>query len=215
MTITSSSYLAPDDVARHTFANVRRGFDPSEVRDYLESIAVALRTTAEREQQLLDELADAERRASNPVLDEPTLTAAVGQETARVLHSAHEVADEMVANAEAEAARLLGEATEEAERLLTAATEEADRVQTAAGELLAVRTEEAELVTTELRQRAERQAAATVESARLEAEEFVARARGVQGDGGGGPTTACAGADGLLASAQGPPFADRATARRS
>ena len=28
MTITSSPHLAPDDVARHTFASVRRGFDP-------------------------------------------------------------------------------------------------------------------------------------------------------------------------------------------
>ncbi len=43
MTITSSPHLAPDEVARHTFASVRRGFDPGEVRDYLESIAAGLR----------------------------------------------------------------------------------------------------------------------------------------------------------------------------
>ena len=29
MTISSSPHLAPDDVARHTFASVRRGFDPA------------------------------------------------------------------------------------------------------------------------------------------------------------------------------------------
>ncbi len=168
MTITSSSqsaHLAPDDVARHTFATVRRGFDPSEVRDYLESVAVALRAIAEREQQLLDELGDAERRAANPVLDEPTLTAAVGQETARVLHSAHEVADEMVAKAEAEAAHLLGEASDEAER-----------VTTVANDLLAERTAEAETAVTELRARAEQQAAAALDGARGDAEELVARA---------------------------------------
>ena len=113
VSISSSSHLAPDDVARHTFGSVRRGFDPNEVRAYLESLAVSLRTVAEREQQLLDELADAEHRAANPVLDEATLTAAVGAETARVLHSAHEVAAEMVAKAEAEANRLLTEAREE------------------------------------------------------------------------------------------------------
>jgi DivIVA domain-containing protein len=62
MTITSSSHLAPDDVARHTFASVRRGFDPTEVRDYLESIASGLRAHAEREQELLAALADADRR---------------------------------------------------------------------------------------------------------------------------------------------------------
>ena len=113
VSITSSLHLAPDDVARHTFGSVRRGFDPNEVRAYLESVAAGLRTVGEREQELLKALADAEHRAANPVLDEPTLTAALGTETARVLHSAHEVAAEMVAKAEAEAARLLTEAREE------------------------------------------------------------------------------------------------------
>ena len=99
MTITSSPHLAPDDVARHTFASVRRGFDPTEVRDYLESIATGLRGHAEREQELLAALADAEQRAANPVIDESMLTTAVGKETARVLQSAHEAAAEMVARA--------------------------------------------------------------------------------------------------------------------
>ncbi len=52
MTITSSPHLVPDDVVRHTFASVRRGFDPAEVRDYLESIADGLRGLAEREREL-------------------------------------------------------------------------------------------------------------------------------------------------------------------
>ncbi len=116
VSITSSLHLAPDDVARHTFGSVRRGFDPNEVRAFLESVAAGLRSVAEREQQLLKELEDAERRAANPVLDEPTLTAALGSETARVLHSAHEVAAEMVAKAEAESERLLTEARQEIEQ---------------------------------------------------------------------------------------------------
>ena len=77
LSISSSSHLTPDDVARHSFGTVRRGFDPNEVRAFLESLAVSLRGVAERERQLLDEVADAEHRASNPVLDEATLTAAV------------------------------------------------------------------------------------------------------------------------------------------
>ena len=121
MTITSSSLLAPDDVARHTFTSVRRGFDPKEVRAYLESLAHGLTGLAEREQQLLEDLAATERRAANPVLDEPTLTAALGQQTARVLHSAHEVADEMVAKAQEAATRLTSEATEQADAVRTAA----------------------------------------------------------------------------------------------
>ena len=122
VTITSSPHLAADDVARHTFASVRRGFDPAEVRDYLESLATGLRSQAEREQQLLDALAAAEERAANPVIDESMLTNAVGKETARVLQSAHDAAAEMVANTEAETARQLAEAQAEAERLLAEAT---------------------------------------------------------------------------------------------
>src|SRR5664280_2037546 len=92
LTITSSPHLAPDDVARHTFASVRRGFDPTEVRDYLESIATGLRSHVQREQELLAAVADAEERAANPVIDDTMLTAAVGKETARVLQSAHDAA---------------------------------------------------------------------------------------------------------------------------
>ena len=117
MTITSSPHLAPDEVARHTFASVRRGFDPTEVRDYLESVAAGLRALAEREQELGDALADAEERAANPVIDDAMLTNAVGRETARLLQTAHYAAAELSANAEAESARLVAEAQAEAERL--------------------------------------------------------------------------------------------------
>lgn len=166
MSITSSLHLAPDDVARHTFASVRRGFDPNEVRSYLESVAVGLRGIADRERQLLEDLADAEHRAANPVLDEPTLTSALGTETARVLHSAHEVAAEMVAKAEAEATRLLTEAREEIEHTRT--TTEAR---------LAEQTAESEAASAELLERTNQQIAAGLESARREADELMAAAR--------------------------------------
>ena len=166
LSISSSSHLTPDDVARHSFGTVRRGFDPNEVRAFLESLAVSLRGVAERERQLLDEVADAEHRASNPVLDEATLTAAVGAETARVLHSAHEVAAEMVAKAEAEANRLLSEAREEIQQI-RANTEARMAEQSAASEASA----------NELRERTEQQAAATEEGARREAETLLEQAR--------------------------------------
>ena len=166
VSITSSLHLAPDDVARHTFGTVRRGFDPDEVRAYLESVAAGLRTVADHEQELLNELADAEHRAANPVLDEPTLTAAVGAETARVLHSAHEVAAEAVARAEAEADRLLTEAREEIEQTRT--TTEAK---------LEERTSAIEAAAAELRDRTDQQVAAALETARLEAEELLSEAR--------------------------------------
>jgi len=166
LSISSSPHLTPDDVARHEFGTVRRGFDPGEVRAYLESLAASLRGVAERERALLDELAEAEYRAEHPVLDEATLTAAVGSETARVLHSAHEAAGEMVAKSEAEANRLLAEAREEIEQ---------SRAQTEAR--LAEQSAAIEATATELRERTEQHAAATGEKAQREAAALLEQAR--------------------------------------
>ena len=166
MSISSSSHLTPDDVARHSFGSVRRGFDPNEVRAYLESLAVSLRSVAERERQLLDELADAEYRAAHPVLDEATLTAALGAETARVLHSAHEVAAEMIAKSEAEANRLLTEGREEIQQ--ARAHNEAR---------LEEKSEAIEAAAAELQERIELQSAATMEKARRESDAMLELAR--------------------------------------
>jgi DivIVA domain-containing protein len=177
MTITSSSHLAADDVARHTFASVRRGFDPAEVRDYLESIATGLRELADRENELKAELADAEARAANPVIDDTMLTSAVGRETARVLQSAHDAASEMVTNAEAEAARMLAEATEVSERLVVEATEVSEQAQARADALLAERMAEADAASISLQERTEQQVAAALDKVRADAEELTERAR--------------------------------------
>jgi DivIVA domain-containing protein len=177
MTITSSPHLTPDDVARHTFASVRRGFDPAEVRDYLESIATGLRGLAEREQELQGALADAEERAANPVIDDSMLTAAVGKETARVLQSAHDAAAEMVGNAEAEAHRMMAEATTVSERLVAEATEVSEQAQARADALLAERLAEAEAAAASLQERTEAQVTAALDKVRADAEELTERAR--------------------------------------
>jgi DivIVA domain-containing protein len=177
MTITSSPHLAPDDVARHTFASVRRGFDPAEVRDYLESIAAGLRAMADREVELRAALADAEQLAANPVIDDTMLTSAVGKETARVLQSAHDAASEMVGNAEAEAARMVAEATEVSDRLVTEATEVSEQAQARADALLAERMAEADAASVSLQERTEQQVAAALDKVRADAEELTERAR--------------------------------------
>ena len=165
VSITSSSHLVPDDVARHTFGSVRRGFDPGEVRAYLESIALGLRSLAERESELLQQLGDAEHRAAHPVLDEAALTDAVGAETARVLHSAHEVAAEMEAKAQAEAERILSEASQQVEE--TRARTES---------LVAEQTEAAQATADELRERTGQQISAGLDAARHEADELMSTA---------------------------------------
>ncbi len=166
LSISSSSHLTPDDVARHSFGTVRRGFDPGEVRAYLESLAAGLRGLAERERQLLDQLDAAEDRARNPEFDESMLTSALGHETARVLQSAHEVAAEMVAKAEAEAGRLLTEAGDEIEQNRTR-TEARLAEQSAA-------TEAAALALTEATRQ---EANATMATARNEADALLDQAR--------------------------------------
>ena len=48
----SSSRIATGDIARHSFAVVRRGFDTDEVRAYLQSVARSLEALEENEQEL-------------------------------------------------------------------------------------------------------------------------------------------------------------------
>ncbi|HWF22505.1 MAG TPA: DivIVA domain-containing protein [Acidimicrobiales bacterium] len=169
LSISSSSSLSPDEVARHTFGTVRRGFDPGEVRTYLDYVADALRVAAEREIELRHQVAEAEHRAANPVLDEGTLTSALGQETARVLQSAHDASHDMVTKAEAGAARLL-----------TEAQDEIARAEGRAEQALAERTAQAEASVTEYRQRTHDEAEAMMAQARSECREMIEEAQALR-----------------------------------
>jgi DivIVA domain-containing protein len=166
LTISTSSRLHPDEVARHTFGTTRRGFDPAEVRLFLEQISHEMQAAGQREEELREAVEEAERRAANPVLDEATLTAALGQETARVLRSAHDAATELVAKAEAEATRMRAQAEDEATQLHVR-TE-----QNASG-----RVAQAEAVSSDLRRRTQEEVASRLEASKAEAEELVAQAR--------------------------------------
>src|SRR5579872_7439846 len=106
VTIASTARLHPDEIARRTFATTRRGFDPTEVRSFLEGVAREMAALAEREHDMRRAVAEADHRAANPVLDEATLTAALGQETARVLRSAHDAAADLIARADNDATRM-------------------------------------------------------------------------------------------------------------
>ena len=100
----SSSRIATGDIARHSFAVVRRGFDTDEVRSYLQSVARSLEALEQREQELRAALAEAEERAAHPVVDEATLTASLGQHSAQILRHAHEEAARIVVQAQEGAA---------------------------------------------------------------------------------------------------------------
>ena len=115
----SSSRIATGDIARHSFAIVRRGYDTDEVRAYLQSVARSIEALEEREQELRDAAAEAEERAAHPVIDEATLTASLGQHSAQILRHAHEEAARIVAQAQEDAAALLRETQSQVDELQT------------------------------------------------------------------------------------------------
>jgi DivIVA domain-containing protein len=166
LTIASTGRLTPDEVARRTFGTSRRGFDPAEVRAFLETVARDLHATAEREEEMRTALADAEHRAANPVLDEATLTASLGQETARILRTAHDASAELVGRAEADATRQRAEAQEEADQLR-------ERAEQAASD----RAAQAEAASADLRRRTQEEVASKLDAVRLEAEALTAQSR--------------------------------------
>jgi DivIVA domain-containing protein len=143
----SSSRVSTGDIARHSFAIVRRGFDVDEVRSYLQSVARSLETFEQREQELRAAIAEAEERAAHPVVDEATLTASLGQHSAQILRHAHE-----------EAARIVAQAQEGAATLMRDAQSQVDEMQARTESASAERVVEVELMVAnaEMEARAER-----------------------------------------------------------
>src|SRR5271163_2801244 len=105
----SSSRVTTGDIARHSFAIVRRGFDIDEVKMYLQTVARGIEALEERETELRAAVAEADERAAHPVVDEATLTASLGQHSAQILRHAHDEAAKIVAQAQEGAATLLRE----------------------------------------------------------------------------------------------------------
>ncbi len=158
----SDDPVSAEEVAHRQFAHSFRGFDPGEVRTYLDRVAEELRTSVKRERELHRRVADAEHRAAHPVIDEDLLTRTLGEETSKILASAHEVARELKSKAEENAARILREAHAEAQR-----------IRGSAEVVLAERSEEAELAAEEIRQGARSEVEATVSRARQDAKGIV------------------------------------------
>ncbi|MFZ0667645.1 MAG: DivIVA domain-containing protein [Acidimicrobiales bacterium] len=164
--ISSSNHLGPDEILRRTFATTRRGFDPTEVRTFLEEVARELSNATDREKALRAEVAEAEERAANPVLDEETLTSALGTETARVLHAAREAAGQVLRKAEDEASELV----ERAERRESQARSDTERALVDQASALQAERDEAH-------RQAQLEVSERIEAARLESEELMERTR--------------------------------------
>jgi DivIVA domain-containing protein len=162
----SSARLATGDIARHSFAVVRRGFDTDEVRAYLQSVARSLEAIEEHEQELRTALSEAEERAAHPVVDEATLTASLGQHSAQILRHAHE-----------EAARIVAQAGERAATMLRETQSEVDELQTQTESSAAERVVEVELLVANAQQEARVESERILKDATADGEEVIARAK--------------------------------------
>ncbi|NNN21826.1 MAG: hypothetical protein HKL80_07495 [Acidimicrobiales bacterium] len=123
VSISSSQTIHPDEIARRSFAIVKKGFDPNGVRAFLEQIALEITHLIDRERRSRQQLLEAQEMALiKPPVDEDTLTAALGQETARILSSAREAARDLLARTGSEVQEL----KEKSEKVLAERTREAE-----------------------------------------------------------------------------------------
>ena len=130
--------MDPDAVAGQSFTTVRKGYEPDEVRAFQLSVASVMRETKLRYEDMERRLAEVERRAADPRdLDEHAVTQLLGEETARVLETARQAANDIRARAEAgavereatlaERERLSREAADSYSEATRSAADEADR----------------------------------------------------------------------------------------
>ncbi len=162
----STTRHSSQEIARTNFGTVRKGYDPSEVRSYLEGVAREMHLFETRVQELQQQLAEAQRRAANPVLDEATLAAALGAQSAAILRSAHEEAGRVTAEAQERATAIFAQAQERAAAFVVEAQERAAAI-----------VSDAEATATHLDGEARAAAQRLVESAKVNGEALVERAR--------------------------------------
>jgi DivIVA domain-containing protein len=185
--------LNPESIESRSFATAFRGYDTGEVRAFLNRVAGEIRAWRERAENLESAWHSAEERAARPpVLDEDTLMAAVGEETAAILRTARAAAADLRSKAAEEAERTVAEAQEaaaatleaaraeaeattggartEAERVLSEAQAESARMLAAASSALEEATAVAGREAAEVLAQARAEAAALVERARAEAQ---------------------------------------------
>lgn len=132
MSFSRPDPASPAQVADASFSTGRRGFDQTEVRDFLRMVSAELGRLRERETFLERELVEAQNNPDldGSRLDDEALTRLLGEETARVLNAARESAHEIREKAEQSAARILLEASDEATRMREEAEIEASRRRT-------------------------------------------------------------------------------------
>ena len=178
--ISSSAAIAPEAVAGKGFTTSMRGYQPAEVRQFLNRVADEMAAAVAREAELRRELHDALTRAAHPELDESVLTSSLGEHAGRLIASARETAAAITAEAERTAAATLRDAEfriarirQEADTLMARRVDEADGVS-------ASLRQSAEADARSIRDQAQAEAEAAIQAARSHGKEMVAEARAVR-----------------------------------
>jgi DivIVA domain-containing protein len=113
-----------EQIRRREFATIRRGYDPDQVRDYLQQVAEQVET-------LEHEIRD--RKMATETETGPVAASTASTEAAASDEDAYEALAKrfsgLIETADKEASRILEEAKAEADRLLDQARSEADRIQ--------------------------------------------------------------------------------------
>jgi DivIVA domain-containing protein len=110
-----------EQIRRREFATLRRGYDPDQVRDYLEAVAVQVETL---EKDLKEARRQLEAKTAEPVAAAPA--ASTGDPYDRI---SKRFAG-LLATADREASRIVDEAKTEADRVVIEAKTQADRIRT-------------------------------------------------------------------------------------
>lgn len=110
---------SPSAVAGASFSSARRGFDQTEVRDFLRMVSGEMARLQERVVFLERELRDVKQ--AKPLvsadMNEAMIAELLGEETARIIEAAREAARKIRERSEDAAGRILREASEEAARI--------------------------------------------------------------------------------------------------
>jgi DivIVA domain-containing protein len=147
-----------DRIRSATFPVGRRGYEKREVDRFLNKLADWLETGGGDQTRAELMRRDLER---------------VGQQTGKILTEAHDVGEQLSAEAEREAGRIVDEAAAQAEQARAAADRHAAEARAAADSYAKKTRQEVDVAAAEIRQRADRDAENTVTSARAEAQRIV------------------------------------------
>ncbi|MBA2325083.1 MAG: DivIVA domain-containing protein [Actinobacteria bacterium] len=183
-----SGGLSPEDVAYRSFKGAKRGISESEVREFLQEVAGELAAAVGRERDLLAQIHQREehihrleeRIAHPPPPTEEEALDYLGEETARVLRSAQEAADEIRSKAGARARAIIGQGENDAARMREAAHTALSERSREAEVAATVTLHEAEGRAQAVLRQAARDAETEIEAARQRGREMVGEARAVR-----------------------------------